>query len=216
GGSPAAGAGRRAEARAGRLPLWRQRLPLPFRALRPGRAPLCRAQDHGRRLVLRAGDDGDGPAVHRPRHAGVARRTVALSHRGRLAAAAARPPLDPGAGRRGADDGSGIPAALRQRELLGALGPSDVDLGDLQSARAGQHEGRGVRPDPQRQGRVAEVRPMIVRLLTLVALLSLPAIGYAGDRPLPPECAPRSVDDLPAWREWMRILGPDWLAKSRA
>ena len=58
---------------------------------------------------------------------------------------------------------------------------------------------------------------MIARLLSLVALLSVPAIGYADDRPLPPpECAPRSVDDLPAWREWMRILGPDWLAKSRA
>ena len=58
---------------------------------------------------------------------------------------------------------------------------------------------------------------MIARLLCLVALLSVPAIGYADDRPLPPpECAPRSVDDLPAWREWMRILGPDWLAKSWA
>jgi len=59
---------------------------------------------------------------------------------------------------------------------------------------------------------------MNARLLGLVALLSvLSAVGRADDRPLPPpECAPRYAEDLPAWREWMRVLGPDWLAGSRA
>ena len=59
---------------------------------------------------------------------------------------------------------------------------------------------------------------MIPRALGLVALLAVVAgVGHAEDRPLPPpECAPRYAEDLPAWREWMRVLGPDWLTASRA
>src|SRR5262245_24585240 len=60
---------------------------------------------------------------------------------------------------------------------------------------------------------------MFTRLICLVVLLPLLSVAArADDRGVPPPsgCAPQKVDELRAWRGWVKSLGRDWLVEQRA
>jgi len=102
----------------------------------------------------------DRPPLHHLRRAGMDVREVEVPDHRLFAPPAAQHAGHPRARRRGAGDGSRIRAALRQRKLLGALGPPVVDLGHLRAARRQRQEGQGVRADARRQRSVEQVRSM--------------------------------------------------------